>query len=188
MPRRAVAFVAGEYYHLYDRGVHRNQVFHDRGEYLLFLTKWRQHISPGQITVIAYCLMPNHYHLLVKAGDNALAKHMHRFGLALVKAWNRIRGQSGVAFEGNFCAVHVDREEYLLHLTRYIHRNPLEAQLVVHPEEWEYSSYPEYLGIRQGSLPQMDSVLSQFSDRTHYRTFVEQQSDPGKIQHLMFDD
>ncbi len=188
MPRRKETFVAGEHYHLYNRGVHRARLFHDRGEYLLFLTKWREHISPDAITVLAYCLMPNHYHLLVKAEDDRLSDHLHAFVLAFVKAWNKIREQTGAAFEGPFRAVHVDREEYLLHLTRYIHRNPLVAGMVSKAEDWEYSSYREYLRLRSGTLPVTEKILVQFAGVEHYRRFVELAPFDGSIRHLLIDD
>lgn len=188
MPRRTVPFVSGEYYHLYNRAVRRQMLFHNRGEYSLFLKKWREHVAPEQIAVIAYCLMPNHYHLLVRAGDDELSRHMQRFGVAFVRAWNLLREQTGVAFEGTFHAVHVDREEYLLHLSRYIHRNPAAAKLVLLPEDWEFSSYLEYLSLRDGSLPMPDVILREFGGSARYRRFVESASNSGAINHLKIDE
>jgi hypothetical protein len=132
--------------------------------------------------------MPNHYHLLVRAEDDQLSQHMRRFSLAFVKAWNRLREQSGVAFEGNFQAVHVDQTEYLLHLSRYIHRNPVEAQLVSRAEDWEFSSYRDYLQLRRGTLPLTELVLREFSGVAHYRSFVELVMNLASMNHLLIDD
>jgi REP element-mobilizing transposase RayT len=188
MPRRDIQFHAGEYYHLYNRGAFRNRVFHNRDEYALFLTKWRQQVKPAEVAVIAYCLMPNHYHLLVRAGDDQMGTHMHRFGTSFVKAWNRLRERTGVAFDGPFHAIHVDDEAYLFHLTRYIHRNPVAAGLVLRAEDWEFSSSGDYIGMRAGTLPQPELILREFSDVEAYRRFVEGSADESSIRHLLIDD
>ena len=83
----------------------------------------------------------------------------------------------------------VDRDEYLLHLSRYIHLTPVIAGLVRQPEEWAFSSYRDYVGLRQGTLPVADAVLSQFASRRAYREFVEsyRDQDVETIEHLLLD-
>lgn len=111
---------------------------------------------------------------------------MGRFGQSYARAINRRYERVGPLFQDRFQAIHVDRDEYLLHLSRYIHLNPLEANLVRRPEEWEFSSYREYLGTRRGTLPQPDDVLRLLASvqrpervpetdslRDSYRRFVE---------------
>jgi hypothetical protein len=78
---------------------------------------------------------------------------MQRFGVSYAKAINQRYDRVGSLFHGPFQAIHVDQEEYLVHLSRYIHLNPVAAGLVKRPEQWEFSSYLEYLGQRQGTLP-----------------------------------
>jgi putative transposase len=172
MPRREMSFATGEHYHLYNRGVDRQLIFFSQDNRLFFLKQLRKHLCP-KADVLAYCLMPNHYHLLIKVADEGVSEAMQAFTTSYVKAVNRDQGRVGPLFQSRFEAVHVDREEYLLHLSRYIHRNPVEAGLVESPDQWEFSSYREYVGLRSGTLPKMDWIKTRFANCEDYRVFVE---------------
>lgn len=154
------------------------------------------------VTLVAYCLMPNHFHLMLQPQDDDLSHHMQLFGISYTKAINKRYDRVGALFQGQFRAKRIDRNEYLLHLSRYIHLNPVQAGLVKRPEDWAFSSYREYLGLRQGKLPKPDIVLAQFAaDQTSevcktsevcgaYRKFVAAYlpTDKDRIAHLMLDD
>lgn len=189
MPYRKVEFRAGHYYHLYNRGNNRQDIFLERENYLFFLRRLRKYFVPGAIKVIAYCLMPNHYHLLVYLMVDDLSSIMQSFALSYTKAFNVRYNRVGSLFQGPFEAKLVDTVEYLTHLSQYIHLNPTTAGLVSKAEEWEFSSYREYIGLRHSSLPWPDVVLSQFADRRDYRAFVEAyvESDVEIIRHLLLD-
>ena len=134
--------------------------------------------------------MPNHYHLLVCPHDDQFSRRMQRFSISYTKAINKRYGRVGSLFQGQFQAVRVDRNDYLLHLSRYLHLNPVVAGLVKRPEEWEFSSYRDYIGLRRGTLPSPDLVLSQFSGPGAYQAFVESYK-PGDrkiIAHLLFNE
>jgi putative transposase len=91
-------------------------------------------------------------------------------------------------FEGRFQTKWVDRDEYLLHLTRYIHLNPVKAGLVERPEDWAFSSYQDYVGLRRGTLPRSTEVLAQVGGTAAYRQFVTVMAEPQvSIQHLLLD-
>ena len=206
MPRRAVPLVAGEYYHVYNRGNNRQRIFFERENYLFFLRRVRERLmgdcDPAGVlnsgspeirqfcTIVAYCLMPNHYHLLVCPTDDHFSRHMQRFSISYTKAINKRYDRVGALFQGQFQPLHVDRNEYLLHLSRYIHLNPVQAGLVRQAQDWEFSSYREYAGLRQGILPRPDVVLSQFPNHDAYRRFVEsyEPADRNIVSHLLFDD
>jgi len=173
MPYRKFAFAQGEYYHLYNRGNNFQNVFFERENYLFFLKRLREYLIPEVIDLIAYCLMPNHYHLLVHLNQENLSDAMQGFSLSYSKAINKKYGRVGSLFQGRFKAIPIHKNEYLLHLSRYIHLNPVAANLVTRAEDWEFSSYPYYLGLRNGSLIAPDVVLSQFRDVNAYREFVE---------------
>ncbi len=171
MPRRAVQFCQGEYYHLYNRGNNRERIFFAPENYVFFLRQWRRYLS-ATCDVVAYCLMPTHYHILVHLKDEDLSHCMQLFAISYTKSVNKSYQRVGVVFQGAFQAKHIERNEYLVHLSRYLHLNPVLAGVVKQAEEWKFSSYREYVGLRAGSLPVPDVVLSQFASRDAYRAFV----------------
>ena len=134
--------------------------------------------------------MPNHFHLLLQPHDDNLSHHVQMLAISYTKAINKQRNRVGALFQGAFQAKHVDRDEYLLRLSRYIHLNPVQAGLVARPEEWKLSSYRDYLGLRNGTLPNPEIVLAQFPTRRAYQQFVDahKPSDTGHIAHLLFDE
>ena len=173
MPRRKITFVPGSYYHLYNRGHNRQNIFFKRENYLFFLTQFRRYfIDEGILEVIAYCLMPNHYHFLVRLRTDDLSFNMQGFTLSYTKAMNRRYERCGSLFQGRFHAILVEQTDYLLTLTRYIHLNPVKARFVDRPEDWEFSSYPEYVGLRQGTLPKLDALGQQWRSPTAYQGFM----------------
>ena len=190
MPRRQVPLVAGNYYHVYNRGNNRQLIFFERENYLFFWRQLRHHLLAHGTNVIAYCLMPNHYHLLVDLATDNFSNLMQAFSFSYTKAINKRYQRVGSVFQGRFQAIHVDREEYLLYLTRYIHLNPVRAKLVEKAEDWEFSSYPEYAGSRGGTLPQMDVVRSQLYSPDEYPLFMQADSPTEKLllKHLTFDE
>ena len=190
MPHRKVKLCAGHYYHLFNRGVNRQPIFLCEDNWGYFIARMRHYFRPELVDIVAYCLMPTHYHLLVHLKtDDFATKVMQPFGVSYTKAINRQQGRVGPLFQGPFRAVWVDKDEYLLHLSRYIHVNPVAAGLVARPEEWAFSSYRDYVGLRKGTLPVPDAVLSQFYSRQAYRAFVEsyQDRDVEVIDHLVLD-
>ena len=189
MPYRKCEFRSGECYHLYNRGNNYGGIFFERGNQLHSLRLVGRHLSASVLDVVAYCLMPNHYHLLVRLKTDDLSRPMQRLGLAYSKAINKRYGRVGGLFQGPFQAIRVDRDEYLRHLSRYIHLNPVIARLVPRAEDWEFSSYREYLGLRRGRLPKPELVLAQLGSADAYRYFVESYADGDerRISELLLD-
>jgi putative transposase len=173
MPYRKFVFQAGDCYHLYNRGNNCQTIFYERENYHFFLRQLCKYFQPEAVELVAYCLMPNYYYLLVHLVTDDLSSLMQRFALSYTKAINKRYGRVGSLFQGRFRAVCVDRDEYMVHLSRYIHLNPVTAKLVERPEDWEFSSYREYIGLRAGTLPKTEAILSQFSLVDAYRVFVE---------------
>ncbi len=188
---RKIKFKAENYYHLYNRGVNRQPIFFQAENWGFFIKRLRKYCQPDFIDIIAYCLMPNHYHLLVYLKTDELSeKIMQPFGVSYTKAINWQQKRVGPLFQGPFKAKHVDRESYLLHLSRYIHLNPVEAGLVKSPAEWPYSSYRDYIGLRSGTLPKPEIVLAQFASPADYQKFVESDDEDGmkSIAHLVIEE
>jgi len=147
MPRRRIEFTSDEFYHIYNRGNNKDRIFFEQKNYAFFFERFEKYVSQGDAVVHAYCLLPNHYHILVQILDaKEFLKKFERFLISYVKSVNEVYGRVGHLFQGRFQAKHVETEEYLLHLSRYIHLNPVFAGLVKQADEWEFSSYREYLG------------------------------------------
>ena len=150
---RRMGFVTGQIYHfhLYNRSNRKAEVFHDRQDYLYFLRQLREYQQKYPVTLIAYCLMPNHYHLLVRQdGDGAISDMMQAFSTSLSKSYNQKYQTVGALFQGKFRDEHVGHTGYLMHLSRYVHRNPLKSRLCRAPENWEFSNYRDVLGFARG--------------------------------------
>ena len=187
MPYRRAQFYQGGYYHLYNRGNNHQDIFFEHENYLYFLRQMRKYLKADVVEIIAYCLMPNHYHLMVFLKGEGLVELMQPFLLSYTKAINERYNRVGSLFQGRFKAIRVDKEEYLLQLSRYTHLNPVVAGLVKQPEDWEFSSYRDFIGARNGTLVKPDVVLSYFQSRDKYRKFVGSSVDQKAIEHLMAD-
>ena len=161
---RQEQIVQGQYYHIYNRGVNYQPIFFNRGNWVFFLRRLRENLVDGAAEVIAYCLMLNHYHFLMRVQTEDFGKNvMQPFTVSYTKAINKQQGRVGPLFQGPFQAKIVKEDRYLLHLSRYIHLNPVSAGLVKNPADWEFSSYQEYTGLRAGTLPKTDLVLNYFA-------------------------
>ena len=171
------------------RGHNRQAIFFVRENYLFFLRQWRRYVAPS-CQAIAYCLMPTHYHVLLRVTADGLSHGMQLMSISYTKAVNKQQNRLGALFQGAFQSRYIERDEYLLHLSRYVHLNPVLAGLAQQPEDWEFSSYREYLRFRSGTLPVPEVVLNQFSSAGAYRTFVESYApaDRQTISGLVFDD
>lgn len=171
---------AGNYYHIYNRGVNRGAIFFCEENYLFFLRRIRRYFTPDLAEIVAYCLMPTHYHLLVqvKTDDEFGNRVMKPLGTSYVKAVNKQQDRVGTLFQGRYRAKLVDSDAYLQHLTRYIHLNPVQANYATNAATWPYSSFREYVGLRNGTLPQPDIILDRFPSRGSYQAFVEASGTP----------
>ncbi|MBD2256694.1 transposase [Pseudanabaena sp. FACHB-2040] len=189
MPRRQVDFVPGHHYHLYNRGNNRQNIFFERENYLYFLQQFRRYLVEDTLDVLAYCLMPNHYHFLVRLRSQTLSQQMQAFSLSYTKAINRRYGRCGSLFQGRFRSIHVNCDRYLLYLSRYIHLNPVAAGFVEAPEAWEFSSYREYVELRQGTLPKLNPIRQDVGTAEDYQAFVLANAVRlPKLSHLMLDE
>ena len=178
MPRRLVPFVADAYYHIYNRGNNRKQVFFQRENYLYFLQGIKRYLLPAA-DIIAYCLMPTHYHLMVGVKKTSgvvktpeVSLGMMKLSVSYTKAINKRFERVGVLFQGPFQSKPILDSTYLLQVCRYIHANPVKDGLVTDPSNWPYSNYLDWMGERAGTLFDCCFADSQFPDTCDYKDFV----------------
>jgi REP element-mobilizing transposase RayT len=185
MPYRQNVFVPGHIYHIYNRGIDGLMIFANPGNYVYLLRKVKQLVGELSITVLAYCLMPTHYHFVLRQdGEAAVSTFIQRLFQTYTQAFNNQEGRKGALFEGRFRHVLVDRDEYVTHLCRYVHLNPVAAGLVADPAEWLYSNYQEWIGARPGTLVDHAFIRQFFPSSDAYVRFVHGHIAPATAQRL----
>ena len=180
----------GAFYHLTARGNRQEDIFSCDQDRLIFLQILGKTVSRYNWICHAYCLMDNHYHLLVETLDANLSLGMRQLNGMYTQHYNRNHKKVGHVFQGRFKAILVDRESYLLELCRYIVINPVKAGMCKEPGDWQWSSYiPSVTGQNMPDCLTVDWLLGQFaknkkSARRKYRDFVTEglirQSSPWK--------
>ncbi|MFH1852332.1 MAG: transposase [Candidatus Neomarinimicrobiota bacterium] len=168
-------FTKGSYHHIYNRGANQLEIFKDDGDYRYFLKKLNYCRTKYKIGVLGYCLMPNHFHLFVKQKTTELTvgKMIGSLINAYTKTINVKYNRSGVLFEGPTKSRHITEEVYFLWLFKYIALNPVKSGLVARPEDWEYSSLPEYLGVRKNELLDMKNFQDSLGSVAAIRMFLK---------------
>ena len=187
MPRRKTIFTAGQYYHVYNRGVNGELIFREEDNYFYLLKLVTTALEKYSVSLIVYCLMPNHYHFLLRQdGDEPISTFMQLIFNAYTKAFNKRYDRSGTLFEDRFKSVHVDSEAYLIYLCSYIHRNPIDTNppLVTKIEDWLFSNYPEWIGFRNGKLVDRSFIERIAAEGIDYPNFVLE-AVPVKIRQRM---
>ena len=170
---RRPAYVPGHYYHIYNRGAHKLTDFREDENYLFVLGRLKRYLGELQLSIIAYCLMPNHYHLLVRQdGQRPAGLLPQRVFNSYSKAYNKRYDHSGTLFEGPYQVVETAGESHLRQLSRYIHANPIKHALVTELEAWPYSNYLEWIGKRRGALVDRVFVTEVFGTAADYAEFV----------------
>lgn len=213
MPYRLVSFSNQYFYHIYNRGINKQNIFTNINDYERFLstTNYYQYSGPKPrfsnldrykpqditnnpkiVDIISYCLMPNHIHFLLRQlKDNGIVEFMSKISNSFTKSRNLKYNRSGPLFQGEFKAVLIESDEQLVHTSRYIHLNPFVANLVVKPEDYPYSSYQEFIDIRKPILCLPEPVISFFNNPLEYKQFVDDHAsyaqEIGLMKHLLID-
>ncbi len=195
MPTRKISFANDEVYHTCNRGVDKRDIFLDEKDYLHCihdfyefndnkpaLTKFYETMSPKLprtmlVDILAFALMPNHFHLLLKQKkEGGIVAFMHKFGVGYAMYFNQKYQRAGTLFQGPFRAVHVTNNAHFIHLPFYIHANPLDLifpewreRNLKNPEaafeflkQYRWSSFPDYIGIKNFPSVTERSFLTNF--------------------------
>lgn len=219
--KRKVVFIDDYVYHIYNRGVERRIIFTSKKEYERFvqlldyyrygeasrsfseylvlaqeqkyylLQKLKQ--SPALVEILTYCLMPNHFHLILKQKrPDGIKRFLSLISNGYAKYFNTKLKREGPLFQGSFKAVLVETEEQLMHLSRYIHINPVVSAICSTENliSYPWSSFSSYLKKSDNSFITSEPILDLFSSSEKYETFIFDQIEYAKklnlIKHLTF--
>jgi REP element-mobilizing transposase RayT len=165
-------------YHITSRGDRQEDIYEDDDDRKAFLSVLEGVCETYNWVCHAYCLMSNHYHLLIETPDANLSRGMRQLNGVYTQTFNRAHGRAGHVFQGRYKAILVEKESYLLELSRYIVLNPVRAGMVTSPGDWPWSSYRATVGQVKGpGYLNVDWVLAAFAIRKslaieRYKKFV----------------
>ncbi len=219
MPYRKIVFATEEIYHVFNRSIAKVPIFNYQKDYNRLLSlidyyrfapdmsfshynrlektlkeQYFQNLVNSKnhtVEIMSFCLMPNHFHLLLKQKtDYGVKNFVSNIQNGYAKYFNVRSDRSGSLFQAMFKAVRIENDEQLLHVSRYIHLNPSTA-FIVEPEKlfsYKWSSLPEYLGIIDSVFTDFHLILDLIGGREKYKNFILDQADYqrqlGKIKHL----
>jgi putative transposase len=167
------------FYHITARGNERQNIFRSNRDRERFLGYFDSATERYKAIIHAYCLMDNHYHLLLQTPGGNLSQIMHHINGAYTNYFNKKRERSGHLFQGRYKALLVDIDEYAQELSRYIHLNPVRAGMIENPEQFKWTSYRYYIGLKESPKWLFtDFILNLFNRnastaKNQYRMFVE---------------
>ena len=165
MPRTAREKSSTGIYHVMQRGINRQVLFHDIEDYQKYLQTVNKYHGESGYKIYAYCLMSNHIHLLIKEGTEDLGIAFRRIGASFVHWYNRKYSRCGHLFQDRYKSQAVETDSYFLSVIRYIHNNPLQAGMANDLAGYRWSSYEQYVG--EAGICDIDFALGMFStDRT----------------------
>lgn len=215
MPGRIQPLVNNEIYHIFNRGSDKRDIFLQPRDYKRFIKTFYYYHFEGPkpklsllnknnfyrfkpdpasrlVEIFCYCLMPNHFHFMIRQlKTNGISIFMSQLGNSYTKYFNTKRKRVGPLLQGAFKATLVENDEQLIHLSRYIHLNPVVSGIVDLPQTYTWSSYNEYTSEIKG-ICSTDLILNFFPSKEKYCEFTEAQIDYGKaleiIKHQVVDD
>ncbi len=168
---------AGAWYHVMNRGGRYISIFEDTKDYSLFLDLLKETIETFHIKIAAFCLMQNHYHLLIQTPEPNISRSMRHINGVYTQRFNKLHGYDGALFRGRYKALLVDEDSYLLQVMRYIHRNPVTAGLT-DKLDYPWSSHKAYISNAKGwDWVSKDKVLNMLNrnkslQKAVYKDFV----------------
>lgn len=182
MPRQARLDVPGALHHIMVRGIDKTNIFRDDEDKARFLERLGQTVTEGKCTVYAWALMDNHVHILFKSGKTGISTVMRKLLTWYALYFNRRYRRTGHLFENRYKSILCDEDNYLLALIRYIHLNPMRANMVKTIEEldrYPWSGHSAVMNKRECPWMDIDYVLLQFNDTTRkarnaYRRFAQE--------------
>jgi REP element-mobilizing transposase RayT len=180
MPRKPRIEYENAFYHVMNRGRGRKMIFHDELYYQIFVNLLEDVHERFGCIIHCYCLMGNHYHLLLETPHANLSRIMRHINGVYTQAYNRLKNTDGSLFRGRYKSILVDKDAYIMQLSRYIHRNPIDMKqpLVSNLEDYKWSSYRAYIG-KDKNLNWLNrqfiyDVLGHKQKYKAYKSFIDQ--------------
>lgn len=182
-------FAAGEFFHIYNRGVGKMNIFRNKEDFNVFLSRLKENVFPESIDksklskidrkrkmlppnsydIVCYCLMPNHFHLLIKQlTDISISKLISKLCSSYSLYFNKKYDRVGALFQDQFKSVLIRTNEQLLWTSLYIHKNPLKAGLVENIEDYTWNSYLDYAGLKNDEMCKKEIILDQYHSSKEY--------------------
>lgn len=168
----------GALYHVTSRGDRKSAIYRDHTDYVVWLAMLGEICAQYNFIIHAFCQMPNHYHLVTETVDANLSRGIQQLNGRYSQYYNRRHGLVGHLFQGRYKAILVQRDRYMMELTRYVVLNPVRAGLVTAPDEWRWCNYAHVVGKQTApDWLDVDTTLQTFSGRdehavTSYREFI----------------
>lgn len=211
---RKVPLIINQTYHIFNRGVNKGNIFFSEGDYRRFfqaaihyksrnikfsyandpvsLEGQKEDMGNPKVQVLAYCFMPNHFHFLLKQlVDRGVTSYIQRLCNSYSHFVDEKYGYEGPLFQGRFKNVLIETQEQLVHVSRYIHLNPLISGLVTDLRDYNWSSYSGYIKDFKEELGDPDFILADFKSKTDYEKFVLDQAnyakELGRVKHLVLE-
>jgi putative transposase len=172
MPRPLRIEYPGALYHVMNRGINRMNIFMSDENREIFIEFLKDIRTLFGVKIHSYCLMDNHYHLLLETPNANLGKAMRHLSGLYTQSFNRLQKRDGSLFRGRYKAILIEAERYLLTVSRYIHLNPVEAKIVCDAKLYKWSSYKDFIKTNPPSWLYTDFILSFFGDKKNYAEFV----------------
>ncbi len=167
-------FANGNYYHIITRGNNQQKVFFNDSDRKRFLLKLEEYSEKYNVTILCFVLMPNHVHLLLRQNtDVPISKFMQALNTSCTMYFNLKYKRSGHLFQGRFHSILVDKDEYLIQLSRYIHLNPVKAGLGKTVGNYTWSSYLDYVGEQHREFVETKFILGYFSKKNSQKDYEE---------------
>lgn len=168
----------GAFYHITSRGNEKQQIFFSEKDYQKFKSYILRAMEKYEIVIHCYVFMTNHYHLLIETPKANLSKTMHFINSSYSNYINRIRDRCGHLFQGRYKSIVIEKGDYLLELSKYMHLNPVRAEIVKEPCDYPYSSYNIYISPEIDEIVFCGVVLGEIANnisaaKRRYKSFVE---------------
>jgi len=166
----------GASYHITSRGNRRNDIFKDEEDFQIYLTLMKDALEyfENEFRIVCYCLMDNHVHLMLETKEMHLKYYITRVNSIYAKFFNHKYNYIGHLYQDRYFSELIEADAQALETSRYIHLNPVKANMVIKPEKYKWSSYSMYTGQVKEKLINSKSILNYFRNKDEYKIFVEQ--------------